>query len=200
MEMIGLFILGLLLGVALAWYLQERYRAEDTTEREAMHESRLKQLQDEVVQADSAHAETKERLIALQMQHKDVEQRAQAHDAELAQLRARCEALQDELARLKGGGAPPPLAPTPEKPAQPSPVAAAAPSRPNAGGGGDDLTRIKGIGRVIEKKLHALGITSFRQLAEMSGPEIRKVNEAIEFPGRVEREHWVEQARDLMAR
>jgi large subunit ribosomal protein L21 len=198
MEMIGLFILGLLLGVALAWYLQERYRTEDTTEREAMHETRLKQLQDEVVQADSAHAETKERLIALQMQHKDLEQRAQTHDAELAQLRARCGALQDELARLKGGGTPPPPAPTPEKPAQPSPAAAAPSSGPNAGG--DDLTRIKGIGRVIEKKLHALGITSFRQLAEMSGPEIRKVNEAIEFPGRVERERWVEQARDLMAR
>ena len=63
--------------------------------------------------------------------------------------------------------------------------------------GADDLTRIKGIGRVIERRLHELGITSFRQLAELSPTEVRRINEALEFPGRVERERWIEQARSL---
>ena len=63
--------------------------------------------------------------------------------------------------------------------------------------GADDLTVIKGIGKVIEKKLHELGITSFSQIAAMTPDEAHKVNEAIEFPGRVEREHWIEQARQL---
>ena len=62
---------------------------------------------------------------------------------------------------------------------------------------GDDLTAIRGIGKVIEKKLHELGITSFRQIAEMTPDEALKVNEAIEFPGRVQRENWIEQARSL---
>ncbi len=50
---------------------------------------------------------------------------------------------------------------------------------------------------MIEKKLHELGITSFRQIAAMTPDEVTKVNEAIEFPGRVERENWVSQAREL---
>lgn len=209
MNLIFTFILGLAIGAGLAWYLLEQYRTDDAKEREAQHEARLKQLQDEVLQADSAHAETKERLIALQLEQKAIEQRTQPLEAELeqarraarqamdleAQLRRRLEAAQEELAQLKRGdnasaptpALPPPLQPV-AMPATPSPGTAA----------GDDLTRIKGIGKVMQKKLNELGITHFRQLAELSGPEIRKINEAIEFPGRVEREHWVQQARDLM--
>ena len=62
----------------------------------------------------------------------------------------------------------------------------------------DDLTEIKGIGKVIERRLRELGITSFRQLAELSPEEAKRINEAIDFPGRVEREHWIEQARALL--
>ena len=115
-----------------------------------------------------------------------------------AQLRRRLEAAQEELARLKGGEDAASVPVPPELP-PPAPLVAMA-SAPGGPGdaAGDDLTRIKGIGKVMQKKLNELGITHFRQLAELSGPEIRKINEAIEFPGRVEREHWVQQARDLM--
>ena len=50
---------------------------------------------------------------------------------------------------------------------------------------------------MIEKKLHELGIRSFGQIAALTPDEVKRVNEAIEFPGRVEREHWIEQAREL---
>lgn len=212
MNLIFTFILGLAIGAGLAWYLLEQYRTDDAKEREAQHEARLKQLQEEVLQADSAHAETKERLIALQLEQKAIEQRTQPLEAELeqarraarqamdleAQLRRRLEAAQEELARLKGGEDAASVPVPPELP-PPAPLVAMA-SAPGGPGdaAGDDLTRIKGIGKVMQKKLNELGITHFRQLAELSGPEIRKINEAIEFPGRVEREHWVQQARDLM--
>lgn len=164
------FVLALLAGVALGWYLQLRYRQDEQTFNDAHYAAQLKQLQDEVRESDSALAETKERLIALQQEH---------------------QALQEELARLKrgDGAAGEPAAAAP----QPPPAVTTAPS------GSDDLTRIKGIGKVMEKKLQELGITSFRQLAELSPDEIRRINQAIEFPGRVERERWVEQARTLMS-
>ena len=62
----------------------------------------------------------------------------------------------------------------------------------------DDLLIIKGIGPFIEGKLHALGIYTFRQIANFNADDITKVNEAIEvFAGRIERERWVDQARDF---
>lgn len=62
----------------------------------------------------------------------------------------------------------------------------------------DDLKIIKGIGPFIETKLNALGIYTFEQVANFT-PEIEEqVNEAIEFfPGRVKRDNWTGQAREL---
>ena len=63
----------------------------------------------------------------------------------------------------------------------------------------DDLQVIKGIGPFIEEKLNALGITTYRQLANMTAKLETQVNEAIEFfPGRVKRDQWVAQAKILL--
>ena len=59
----------------------------------------------------------------------------------------------------------------------------------------DDLTRIKGIGRVLQAKLNELGIVTFQQIAEFGPADIERVNEKLDFPGRIERERWVEQAK-----
>ncbi len=62
----------------------------------------------------------------------------------------------------------------------------------------DDLKQIKGIGEFVEKKLNALGIYNFGQVANLSGDDIDKVNDAIEFfPGRIKRDNWVGQAKNL---
>ncbi|MDH3688591.1 MAG: hypothetical protein OEU36_03810 [Gammaproteobacteria bacterium] len=61
----------------------------------------------------------------------------------------------------------------------------------------DDLTVIKGIGKVIEKRLHALGVTTFEQVANFTPADIERVNQVLDFAGRIEREKWVEQAREL---
>ena len=62
----------------------------------------------------------------------------------------------------------------------------------------DDLTKIEGIGPFIEKKLNEVGITSFHQLATMDQSEIDRVTAAIQFfPGRIERDNWVGQAKGL---
>jgi predicted flap endonuclease-1-like 5' DNA nuclease len=63
----------------------------------------------------------------------------------------------------------------------------------------DDLQVIKGIGPFLEEKLNALGITTYRQLANMNAKLEEQVNVAIEFfSGRVKRDQWVAQAKILL--
>lgn len=62
----------------------------------------------------------------------------------------------------------------------------------------DDLTKIKGIGRVLQGKLHQLDITTFRQIADFTQSDIERVDAVLDFPGRIERERWVEQARAIV--
>ena len=66
-------------------------------------------------------------------------------------------------------------------------------------GEGDDLSRISGVGEVLVSKLNGLGITTFEQVANFSDEDIAKVDEALDFKGRIEREDWIAQAKALMA-
>ena len=61
----------------------------------------------------------------------------------------------------------------------------------------DDLKRIKGIGVVLEKKLHGLGIINYGQIAGWAQSDIDKMSGVLDFNGRIERENWIEQARIL---
>lgn len=61
----------------------------------------------------------------------------------------------------------------------------------------DDLKRIRGIGVLIEKRLNALGVASYEQIANWTGADIDRISTTLDFKGRIERENWVEQARIL---
>ena len=63
----------------------------------------------------------------------------------------------------------------------------------------DDLKRIRGIGPQNEGRLHGLGIWHFDQLASWSPDNVRWVGSYLAFPGRIDREKWVEQAVTLAA-
>jgi predicted flap endonuclease-1-like 5' DNA nuclease len=63
----------------------------------------------------------------------------------------------------------------------------------------DDLKMISGIGPFIEERLHALDIYTFRQISKFTAKDIDTINDAIEyFSGRIERDEWVAQARELV--
>jgi len=62
----------------------------------------------------------------------------------------------------------------------------------------DDLKRIRGVGVLIEKRLNAMGISRYEQIANWTSGEIDRVSQVLEFKGRIEREGWVEQARILL--
>jgi predicted flap endonuclease-1-like 5' DNA nuclease len=62
----------------------------------------------------------------------------------------------------------------------------------------DELTLIKGIGPVLEKKLNNLGIYYFDQISSWSEEEQASIGVQLSFAKKVEREEWVKQAKELM--
>ncbi len=61
----------------------------------------------------------------------------------------------------------------------------------------DDLKLISGVGPVLQDKLNELGIYHFWQIAKFEGKDIDLVNDAMAFPGRIERDEWIAQAQNL---
>lgn len=71
---------------------------------------------------------------------------------------------------------------------------------PILGGPGapDDLKLIVGIGPALERMLQQLGIASYRQIARWTEHDIDAFDARLpEFPGRIRRDAWVTQAREL---
>jgi large subunit ribosomal protein L21 len=63
----------------------------------------------------------------------------------------------------------------------------------------DDIKLIGGVGPVLEKKLHAAGITSLKDIAAWKKADIARFDEELDLRGRAERDEWVQQAKDLVA-
>ena len=64
-------------------------------------------------------------------------------------------------------------------------------------GDADDLKKITGVGPVLEKKLLALGVTQYAQIAAFTEEDIAKLDEALSAKGRIERDDWTGQAKAL---
>jgi NADH-quinone oxidoreductase subunit E len=64
----------------------------------------------------------------------------------------------------------------------------------------DDLKAISGIGPKLEQRLNALGIWTYRQIADWTAAEISWMDEQLSFPGRIARDAWVKQAARLAGR
>jgi predicted flap endonuclease-1-like 5' DNA nuclease len=63
----------------------------------------------------------------------------------------------------------------------------------------NDLTIISGIGGWIMEKLNALDIYTFQQISNFTDDDVQLVTDVIEyFPGRIERDEWILQARELV--
>jgi len=64
----------------------------------------------------------------------------------------------------------------------------------------DELTDIRGIGAVLARKLHKLGIYSYQNLLNLSDDDLERARQLIpDFERRMARDNWLEQARALQA-
>ncbi len=79
-----------------------------------------------------------------------------------------------------------------------APKAKAAPAV--ASGEGDDLTQLSGVGPALLKKLNAAGITTFAQIAAWTEADVAEFDEKLSFKGRIEREGWIAQAKELASK
>lgn len=62
----------------------------------------------------------------------------------------------------------------------------------------DDLKKIVGVGPVLEGKLQALGITRFDQIAAFKPEDVARIDERLNFKGRIDRDDWIGQAAALV--
>ena len=74
--------------------------------------------------------------------------------------------------------------------------AAAPKAAPKADEGGDNLTKLTGVGKVAATKLNEEGITTFAQVAKLSAAKFADLDEKI-FKGRVPMDQLVSEAKDL---
>ena len=109
---------------------------------------------------------------------------------------------------LKSSGKAPAKPKKKAAPTKPAPVAEGLPEendaqkRPEAAeapveGKPDDLKVISGVGVVLEKKLHSLGIYYYKQIASWGEKEMAWIDAYLSFKGRVAREGWIPQAQEL---
>ena len=88
-----------------------------------------------------------------------------------------------------------------EKPAKPDkkpPKATGFTPLKKPDGEADDLKQISGVGPVLEKKLNEYGIYHYKQIAGLKKAEIAKVDEDLALKGKIEKDDWVKQVKELM--
>ena len=64
-------------------------------------------------------------------------------------------------------------------------------------GAPDDLTKLSGMGPDAVQKLNDGGIYHFWQIAAMTPADVTKIDHDLKLGGKIDREGWVAQARDL---
>ena len=80
--------------------------------------------------------------------------------------------------------------------AAPAPAPVEEPAAAEAPAGADDLKQLSGVGPALEKKLHDAGVTTFAQIAAWTEEDVAAMDEKLSFKGRIEREGWIEQAKE----
>lgn len=179
----------LILGVILGWLIWGRLaeRLRNCQADRAKLSAELKSRGD--------NSEDRARIAKLEAE-------LEANRQERADLRHELESLRDESASNAAAAAAaatataaPLVSSSSTAPGQPQGLAAARNGHP------DDLKLIKGVGPKLERMLHGMGYFHFDQIAAWTASDVAWVDENLEgFTGRVSRDEWVRQARDLAGR
>ena len=180
---------------------QDRLAAEAAAKAEAERQAATAQAeQDRLAAEAAAKAEAEQQAAAAQAEQDRLAAEAAAK-AEAEREAAAVHAEQDRLAAEAAAEAERDAAETSAE--QDRPVVTTPDNRPPAlaapQGASDDLKLIRGIGPNNEKSLNGLGIYHFSQIAAWSPDHAVWIGRQMTFPGRIERESWIPQAKLLAA-
>ncbi|MFA9230609.1 MAG: NADH-quinone oxidoreductase subunit E [Microgenomates group bacterium] len=199
-----LLALAALLGLFVGWLIWGRREVViDTSEAD--------RLRADLAACNSKGTDLSKRLTAAEARAAEFEARA-AHAAERAAAE-RFVAAAPKASMAMPVMAKPAAMAKPVAKAKPAANEAPAAAEPAAGtkakpkglsaareGKADDLKLVKGIGPKLEILCNKLGFYHFDQIANWTASEIAWVDDNLEgFKGRVTRDEWVVQARDLAA-
>lgn len=92
-----------------------------------------------------------------------------------------------------------PASKTGAAPKSAAPAAKKAATTKAAAGKASNLRRLIGIGPANERLLNGLGVTTYAQIAAWTAADVKRIEETLNFDGRIERERWIEQAKLLAA-
>lgn len=208
MEIWLLLILAALVGLLAGWIIWGRRKAVTVVD-----DSETRRLNDALASCTTKGDDLSARLAAAETRTKEAEARAIS-----AEAKARAAADASKAADMVGkaaaaSAAPAPMAALAAKAATiPAPALALTPAPTDAviaqtkpatltaarNGKPDDLKLIKGIGPKLEVLCNKLGFYHFDQIAAWTDAEIAWVDENLEgFKGRVVRDEWVAQAKNL---
>ncbi|ESY50251.1 proton-conducting membrane transporter [Mesorhizobium sp. RSR380A] len=213
-------VLAFLVGVLVGWFIWGRLRGELDSLRGDLDRTRSER---DRLRADADRLTGE--LDACGKTRADLERRLRETSAPSAKPSSSAPAaLVSTAAKAKSA---PAAKPAPAKPAAAKPAAAksaaakpaaskpaaakaapkAAASKPAAvpkkaapaAGKADNLRRLIGIGPVNDKLLKGLGVTTYAQIAGWTAADVKRIEDTLNFDGRIAREKWVEQAKLLAA-
>lgn len=186
-EIWGLLVLAALIGLLAGWLIFSRRKVEvvDTSVADG--------LRADLGRCKARGDELSARNAALEAELAQSKRDLGLHSTRIGELKADLDACRSSKAYVVPPAAF--VAPvTPVVAARPASLAAA------RGGQPDNLKLINGVGPVLEDLCHSLGYFHFDQIAAWTAAEIAWVDDNLEgFKGRVTRDEWVVQARDLAA-
>jgi predicted flap endonuclease-1-like 5' DNA nuclease len=173
-EMLLLLILAAVVFFSLGWHWQakrartQRRLLEERLDEEAQAAKVAREQRDAAQRSAPAPINADPEIAALAAELSETQAHQLSLERELLRLRDAKLALEQELKAVHA--APPPA---------------------------DDLTRLRGVGAVMSKKLHTAGITSYRQLASLTAADLSILDQTLKLQGRATREKWQDQARSL---
>lgn len=180
------FLLLLLIGVALIWWLGGRYARDAETPDSGSDNSANKRIADDRGLAATPlvpppSAPEKPKAVPTK---KPAVKKAEAKTAPKKKAAATKAAPKTKTATKS-----PAAKPASTKTAAPKKTKAAIP---------DNLELLKGVGPKLNTLLASLGITSFAQIAAWTASDIREIDAKLgNFAGRITRDNWVDQAKLL---
>ena len=132
-----------------------------------------------------------DKIIVFKKKRRQNYRRKQGHRQDQTIVR-----IEEILTGGKKPSAKKPAAKTQKPKAEPA-VEAEAPAFARPDGEPDDLKKLPGVGPATEKKLNALGITTYAQIAAFTAAEIEQVDADLNLKGKIEQDDWPALAKEL---